>query len=40
VVSFGTADLDWVKAYIRNQREHHAQGKVHDRLERISETDG
>ncbi len=37
VVSFGTGDLDWVKEYIRNQREHHAQGKVYDRLERITE---
>jgi putative transposase len=36
VVSFGTKDLEWVKAYIRNQREHHAQGKVYDRLERIT----
>jgi len=37
VVSFGTRDLDWVKQYIRNQREHHASGKVVDRLERITE---
>ena len=37
VVSFGTRDLEWVKAYIRNQREHHAQGKIVDRLERITE---
>ena len=32
--------LTWhckVKQYIRNQREHHAFGKVHDRLERITE---
>jgi putative transposase len=36
VVSFGTKDLEWVKNYIRNQREHHAQGKVFDRLERIT----
>ncbi len=35
VVSFGTADLDWVKEYIRNQREHHANGQIHDRFERI-----
>jgi putative transposase len=33
VVSFGTKDLEWVKAYIRNQREHHARGALHDRLE-------
>jgi putative transposase len=37
VVSFGTGDLDWVKEYIRNQREHHAHGKVYERLERITE---
>jgi len=36
VVSFGTGDLEWVRAYVRNQREHHAKGKVHDRLERIT----
>jgi putative transposase len=35
VVSFGTGDLDWMKQYIRNQREHHACGTIHDRLERI-----
>ena len=27
--------LEWVKKYVRNQREHHAQGDVQDRLERI-----
>jgi len=37
VVSFGTKDLEWVKHYIRNQREHHACGRVHDRLERVTE---
>jgi putative transposase len=37
VVSFGTKDLDWVKAYIQNQREHHAQGTAQDRLERITQ---
>ena len=36
VVSFGTRDLDWVRDYIRNQRRHHKQGKVYDRLERIT----
>jgi putative transposase len=36
VVSFGTGDLDWVIGYIRNQPEHHAQGKIHHRLERIT----
>jgi putative transposase len=37
VVSFGTGDLEWVKAYVRNQRWHHADGKTFDRLERFSE---
>jgi putative transposase len=37
VVSFGTRDLPWVLDYIRNQREHHARGTVHDRLERIDQ---
>jgi REP-associated tyrosine transposase len=36
VVSFGTKDLDWVKAYVLDQRRHHAQGIVHERLERIT----
>ncbi len=35
VVSFGTKDLEWVKAYVKNQRERHDQGKVEDRLERM-----
>jgi hypothetical protein len=35
VVSFGTRDLPWVIDYLRNQREHHARGTVHERLERI-----
>jgi hypothetical protein len=35
VVSFGTGDLDWVIDYVRRQKEHHAQGKIHDRLERF-----
>jgi hypothetical protein len=37
VVSFGTRDLKWVVRYVRNQREHHACGKIEDRLERITE---
>ncbi len=37
IVSFGTRRLDWVVDYIRNQREHHAQGSIHDRLERITQ---
>ena len=36
VVSFGSKDLEWVKSYVRDQRLHHAQGNVHDRLERIT----
>lgn len=36
VVSFGTKDLDWVRAYIRNQKEHHSRGGAVDRLERIN----
>jgi REP element-mobilizing transposase RayT len=39
VVSFGAKDLPWVAAYIRNQREHHARGSIHDRLERITRFD-
>lgn len=39
VVSFGTGDLQWVTTYVGSQREHHAQGKIHDRLERITELD-
>ena len=37
VVSFGTRDLPWVRAYVRDQRERHARGNVEDRLERITE---
>ncbi|MEX0611075.1 MAG: transposase [Pirellulales bacterium] len=37
VVSFGTRDMPWVVEYIRNQREHHARGTVHERLERITQ---
>jgi putative transposase len=39
VVSFGTKDLDWVKAYIQNQKQHHAKGEIFDRLERITHDD-
>lgn len=35
VVSVGTRDLPWVIEYVRNQREHHARGTAHERLERI-----
>ena len=34
VVTFGTKDLPWVVAYVRNQRAHHAQGTAIERLER------
>ncbi len=33
VVSFGRRHLSWVVEYIRHQREHHAQGTTHVRLE-------
>ena len=39
VVSFGTGDLPWVVAYIRNQKEHHALGRTQERLERIHRFD-
>lgn len=35
VVSFGKRDLPWVVEYVKRQREHHAAGRVEDRLERI-----
>ena len=35
VVSFGTRDLQWVVRYVLNQKQHHARGSVHDRLERV-----
>jgi putative transposase len=37
VVSFGTRDLEWVKDYVRNQKERHGRGEAIDRLERITE---
>lgn len=33
VVSFGRQNIDWVLDYIRNQRQHHAQSRVQERLE-------
>ena len=36
VVSFGKSNLPWVLNYIAMQKEHHAQNKIHDRLERIT----
>jgi putative transposase len=39
VVSFGTRHLEWVKAYIRNQKRHHAAGRVVHRLECFQQED-
>jgi putative transposase len=39
IVSFGTRDLKWVIEYIRYQREHHARGTAHERLEQIVQKD-
>ncbi len=39
VVSFGTRDLPWVVAYVQNQKEHHAAGRVFERLERVDRFD-
>lgn len=39
IVSFGMKDLEWVVAYIRNQKEHHAKGDVYDRLERTEDVE-
>jgi putative transposase len=36
VVSFGTRDLEWVKSFVKNQRDRHARGQIVDRLERIT----
>lgn len=36
VVSFGKNNLEWVLRYIANQKEHHANQAVQDRLERIT----
>ncbi len=36
VVSFGTKDLPWIVDYIRNQKEHHRNGSIFERLERFS----
>jgi len=33
VVSFGKRNLDWVLDYVHRQREHHASGRVVERLE-------
>jgi putative transposase len=39
VVSFGTKNLPWVRDYVRDQKQHHAAGKVHERLEAITHYD-
>ena len=39
VVSFGTRDLEWVIQYVRNQKQHHANGTTQERLERITSDD-
>ena len=39
VVSFGKRQLNWVKSYIGGQKEHHAMGRLHERLESISVED-
>ena len=39
VVSFGTGDLEWVRKYLRDPREHHGRGTAQDRLERITRYD-
>jgi putative transposase len=35
VISFGNGNLQWVTQYIQHQREHHAGGKISERLERF-----
>lgn len=37
IVSFGTKYLPWVREYVRKQKEHHAAGSVHQRLEQIND---
>ena len=39
VVSFGTKDLEWVVKYVRNPKEHHAQGTTVERLEKIADAE-
>jgi len=36
VVSFGKKNLRWVQDYIARQKEHHATGQLHERLEQVS----
>jgi REP element-mobilizing transposase RayT len=37
VVSFGKRNLEWVLTYVRNQRDHHAKGTLHPRMEACKE---
>jgi len=37
MVSFGRKNLPWVLDYVARQREHHASGAVHERLERYDD---
>ena len=39
VVSFGTKNLSWIRAYIRDQKRHHEQNTWAERLERIMQPD-
>jgi hypothetical protein len=36
VVSFGKKQLPWVQDYIARQKEHHANGRLQERLEAVS----
>jgi putative transposase len=40
VLSFGTKDLPWVIAYIQNQKAHHSNGTIHERLEQAAAPEG
>ena len=35
VVSFGRKNLPWVLEYIANQKQHHAEGRTEERLEKV-----
>ena len=36
VLSFGEKNLSYIVRYIKNQKQHHAEGNIQDRLERFS----
>ncbi len=40
VVSFGKRNLPWVIDYVARQREHHASGRIHERLEGFNDLPG